>query len=395
MRRSALAVVLLAPLLLAAGSAPIVSSGATIEQALALAAAEARQAEARVTALRAGERRARGEAARIAAERRTAAAEIDLAQSHLAAADASVMQARARLALAERQLARRRAPLAALLAGLTTMGRQPPVLTLADGASMREIVRVRALVDSTMPLIARRSEALQAELGRRRRLSEEMAEARLHSAELRADLARRVERFALLERRAMARAEKLGRDAFGAQDELISGSETLLDLEDRARDTAASRAAAHVLAAMPMSPPRPVGGEGGSPKAALAYILPTSAPVVEGLGEISPAGVRSRGLRFATSAGAQIVAPAAGTILFAGPFREHDGIVVIDHGRGWTSLIIAVSPQVRRGERIASGALLGRALGEITLELRQAGVPRSAALIAGSSPMLSKGRRNR
>ena len=66
-----------------------------------------------------------------------------------------------------------------------------------------------------------------------------------------------------------------------------------------------------------------------------------------------------------------------------------DGIIVIDHGRGWTSLLIDVAPGVARGERVAAGALLGKALGDVGLELREAGQPRSPALIAGSSHLLS------
>ncbi len=44
------------------------------------------------------------------------------------------------------------------------MGRQPPFLTLADHGSVDEMVRVKALLDTTMPVIQRRSAALQAEL---------------------------------------------------------------------------------------------------------------------------------------------------------------------------------------------------------------------------------------
>ena len=111
--------------------------------------------------------------------------------------------------------------------------------------------------------------------------------------------------------------------------------------------------------------------------------------MIEGLGNVSAAGVRSRGIRFATPRGSAIRAPAAGRILFASAFREHDGIVVIDHGKGWTSLLIDVAPSVRAGDQVAAGVPLGRALGDLGLELREAGQPRSATLIAGSSPMLS------
>ena len=61
-------------------------------------------------------------------------------------ARADIRLTAARIAVAERtaRLDQRRAPLAALLAGLATMGRRPPLLALADTGSVRELVRVRA-----------------------------------------------------------------------------------------------------------------------------------------------------------------------------------------------------------------------------------------------------------
>jgi hypothetical protein len=69
-------------------------------------------------------------------------------------------------------------------------------------------------------------------------------------------------------------------------------------------------------------------------------------------------------------------------------FRDHDGIVVIEHDGGWTSLLIEMSPRVERGARVAAGDPIGRALGDLQLELRHDGQPVSAALIAGSSRLL-------
>ena len=173
------------------------------------------------------------------------------------------------------------------------------------------------------------------------------------------------------------------------------GGENLLDLQGAAQAAAEARKATRALAALPLAPTRPFVSQGPAPKSPLDYRLPVNTPVIEGLGAVDPAGVRSRGLRFATPRGAPIVVPAAGTILFAGPYREHDAIIVIDHGKGWTSLLIGVAPELRRGDRVAAGEPLGHALGDITLELRRNGLPTSAALIAGSSDKLSNRRETR
>ena len=90
-----------------------------------------------------------------------------------------------------------------------------------------------------------------------------------------------------------------------------------------------------------------------------------------------------------------MIAPADGEILFAAPFRGHDGIVIIDHPDGWTSLLLGISGQKPKGSKVRRGEFLGRALGPLGVELRRDGVPVSPALIAASSVPLSNGSDNR
>jgi septal ring factor EnvC (AmiA/AmiB activator) len=135
------------------------------------------------------------------------------------------------------------------------------------------------------------------------------------------------------------------------------------------------------------APPRP--GPANLQPPPLLYRLPVTAPVSEGVGSVSDSGIRSRGLRFETLAGDAVRAPADGTLAFAGPFRRHDGVIIIDHGRGWMTLMTGVRTDHRKGARVKAGEHLGRALGSITVELSTNGMPVSAALIAGSSQIVS------
>ena len=143
------------------------------------------------------------------------------------------------------------------------------------------------------------------------------------------------------------------------------------------------------LARLPAPPARP-GGVNSAGASPFPYVMPANAPVIEGLGAIAPNGVRSRGLILATGRGTQVLVPASGTIRFAGPFRRYDSVVIIDHGDGWMSLLLNVSSQKRDGERVTAGEPLGRALGRIGVELSRNGQHVSPAIIAGSSPALSK-----
>ena len=190
------------PLFLAAASAPVPPAAESADAALARAQAEARDAARRLASLEKEARKAGDEAARLRAEQAAAAAAIEEAEARIGESNARLRLAQDQVALAEQRLSRRRAPLAALLAGLVTMGRQPPILTLADQGSVEEIVRVKALLDATMPVIQRRSAALQAELAGRRRLAQQADAARAALAKGHDELAERQQRFAELESKA-------------------------------------------------------------------------------------------------------------------------------------------------------------------------------------------------
>lgn len=392
MRRFA---ILLLPLLLAAASTPVAPVAETADAALTRARAEAQQAARRLASLEAEASKAGNEAARLRAEQAAAAAAIEEAEARIGESDARLRLARARAALAEQRLARKRAPVAALLAGLVTMGRQPPILALADEGSVDEIVRVKALLDATMPVIQRRSAALQAELADRQRLASEADAVRADLTKGRAELAKRQQRFAELEAKASERAQQLAGKAFGAGDRVLASDEVLALTASEAAERQGARQVAARLADLGFAPARPMRGDSALPPVDFAYSLPADAPLLDGLGSVSRAGIASRGLKFATPRGAPVIAPADGKIQFAAPYRGQDGIVIIEHSGGWTSLLLGVASAKQRGSRVRRGEFLGRALGPLGVELRRDGAAVSPALIAASSVPLSNGGDNR
>ncbi len=394
MRTLAALLLLTAPALLAA-SAPVAPQRPTADAALAEAQAEARAATRRLAELEGQAAKAKSEADRLKAEQAAAAAAIEEAEARIGAADARLQLARAQAALAEQRLATRRAPLAALLAGLATMGRQPPLLTLADHGSVEELVRVKALLDATMPVIERRSAALRTELGERRQFEAAANAARADLTKGRDELAQRQQRFAELEAKAADRANRLAGEALGAGDRVLASGETLTSAgAEAARRRAALRNAGEV-AQLGLSSARPMRGDSALPPTDFAYSLPVAARLSQGLGSVSEAGIVSRGLRFDTPRGAGVIAPADGKILFAAPYRGQDGLVIIDHDNGWTSLLLGVASEKPKGTQVRRGELLGRALGPVGVELRRNGQPVSPALIAASSVPLSNGGENR
>ena len=140
---------------------------------------------------------------------------------------------------------------------------------------------------------------------------------------------------------------------------------------------------------IPRRPARSVPTRERLDRLSLISCLPRP-PVTEGLGAVNESGIRSRGLTLATGRGVRSTAPADGVVRFAGPFRDYDGVLIIDHGGGWISLIVNVSSTLHAGDKLHLGDGVGRALGPLLVELSQNGRRISPALIAGSSQSLSK-----
>jgi septal ring factor EnvC (AmiA/AmiB activator) len=107
--------------------------------------------------------------------------------------------------------------------------------------------------------------------------------------------------------------------------------------------------------------------------------LPLAGQVVAGFGTERPGLPRSRGVTLLARPAAQIVAPAAGRVVFAGAYRGYGQIVIVEHAGGWTSLVTGLaSLDVEVGDRLVNGSPLGvTGPGQplVTLELRKDGEP--------------------
>lgn len=366
-------------------------AGEPLELSAKRARAEARVAEARLARLQKAADQAKGEVERLRAQQAASAEAITAAEARISAADANARAISAQIAARRDRLRREQAPATALLGGLAVMAERPPLLAILDQGSAREFVRVRLLLDSTLPAIRARTASLRAELERGRSLQQQAEQARDDLVNSRNLLAERRREFASLEARAVKIAEQRGGEALAVGDIALARGEEAEQLAGQAQRVSSARAIAAELARLPAPPARPGAAIRGRDGAPFAYLLPTPAPVVDGLGSVAPNGVRSRGLTLATVRGAPVVVPASGTIRFSGAFRSYDSIVIIDHGGGWMSLLLNVASQRKQGEKVAAGEPLGRALGRIGVELSRNGRHVSPALIAGSFETLSKG----
>lgn len=378
---------ILAPLLAASG--PVQPQGMTLDAALREARAEQASAEAQAARLGRIADQARGEAAQLQAREAAAAQALQAAEARITAADAQLRLISATLEARRAQLQREQQPAASLLAGLAMMARRPPLFALTEQGGTDELVKVRILLDSTLPVIRRKTSALSGQLAETERLQQSALAARRELTDSRVALAQRRQAFAVLEAQALRAANTAGGQALGAGDVAIAQGEQVETLRGAEAGNRAAFALASELASTDPAPARPLAPEGAPPAPPFVYRLPVAAPVAEGLGSVNASGIRSRGLTFSTGRGALVSVPASGVVRFSGPFRNRDGVVIIDHGGGWMSLIVNVASDRKAGDRVRIGEPLGRALGPLSVELSQNGRRISPALIAGSSVSLS------
>lgn len=388
MKRLLLALIPICGTIALAASAPA-EQPIPLDQQLRQSRQEASAAEALQHRLEAAAAQAQNQADKLRLQETAAAQGIEAAQARIAAADAQAQLIGERLAEQRARLAQEQAPASSLLGGLVLMSRRPAILLLADNNSPEEMVKLRLLVEEVLPAIRARTSQLSADLNNAERLRRSAVVARADAVREQADLRVREQQFATLETRAIQLAQIRGGQALSAGDVAMAREEQSSQLQQEVGSARSAAAVASQLAAIGPAPERPGPPEASSALPPFTYRLPVAAPVTNGLGEVSDSGIRSRGITLASSRGAAVGVPASGTILFSGPFRDFDGVVIIDHGGGWKSVLINVASSLPKGSQVSLGQRLGTALGPVEIQLLHNGSPVSAALIAGSSAVLS------
>lgn len=323
------------------------------------------------------------EAAAVAARIQQSEAEIQLAQARIALVERQRAALRARMAV-------RQEPVVRLTAALQMMARRPLAFGLVRSDSLRDTIYLRAVMETMLPEVRRRTAGLRAEIQRGRKLQ---ADARLAATQLRAGeqalATRRVQLATLESRQRLASREATGVASREADRAMALAEQTrdLSALMSRLEEDGALRTTLAALPGPVLPPNRP--GEvlrvTDSPAAVpspagphLAWILPVSGRLVSGYGEKSPTGLTT-GIALAPAGGAQVIAPAAGRVAFAGPYRGYGRIVIVEHDGGWTTLVTNLGRIAATvGERVVQGSPIGTAgpgRPVLTVELRHDGAP--------------------
>jgi murein hydrolase activator len=408
---------------------------------LHLSAASPADLEAAARALRelhAEAERAREEESRWEAEAAALAEELDDVRTEATAAAAAVAAGAADVAQLERQLGMltqqesalaaalgvRREEVAGTLMALQRLARLPPAAVLVHPHPPVELAKAGILLGAAVDEIERRAYGLRQDLrdlqearmdmeSRRRTLDSAVLHLRLEKERLERLIAKRSGLQAELASRAWDAAERGRRLAGQAGDAEVLVSR--LRREEQARQALAAAIAHHPppppslrpdpdsrSQPQPRSKPelraepelkvdarrksdgargRPSGRAASEPLAA-GQASPADGRIVVSFGDAREGSVASKGITWETVSGARVVAPAAGTVAFAGPFRGYGLLLIVEHLDGYHSLLAGLERiDVAIGQKVRIGDLLGamghRGTGNLSLymELRKDGHP--------------------
>jgi septal ring factor EnvC (AmiA/AmiB activator) len=276
----------------------------------------------------------------------------------------------------EAAIANRRGEIAALAGALQRLARQPPEALALDPATPLEAARTATLVGAMVGTLERQARALKDELSALTAARQAHLQTRTALAQTLADLAQERDR---LETAVAARARAVARLADERSDtadriaRLGRESAELLGRLDPAPAIAPQNARANLRSA-PVSP--------ADLQALPGYRWPVRGRIVENWGQAQPGGQVSRGLTIEPREAAGLVAPADGTVAFAGTFRGYGQILILEHGGGYHSILAQLSridatvgQTVTAGEPVGRAGIDDRGTPVLYLELRRNGQP--------------------
>ncbi len=358
-------------------------------QALIEAQREGQVARIRAEQLERTAAEAGAAANRTAQEAAAAAARIQEAQAQIGARQADMRIIDQQREALRATLAQRQQPVVRLTAALQRLSRRPLLLTLLRPGSLQDTMHMRAMLDTMLPQVQRRTSALRGEIDRSKALRDKaQAAVALLSTEQK-ELNRRRDVLTALETRQRLALRSASGSADREAERALALAEQARDLDSLTDDLGRAGALRDQLAQLPgpvMRPANPQLSQVSSvtqpspppaQKPAPAFLMPVQGKLVAGFGAVNAGGPVSRGIALSARGGAQAVAPAPGRVAFAGPYRGYGAIVIIDHGNGWTSLVTGLAQiDVRVGEQLVAGSPLGLAgpgRPVVNLELRRDG----------------------
>ncbi len=248
------------------------------------------------------------------------------------------------IAAKRKALADERHKLSSLIIALIELGRQPPEsLLLQSGLTVDHIHRT-IYIRAILPRVREEAEALGRDLLSLREMKSRMAEQERLTAAASDNLNEQRQSLDQLMRVRQGLLQKTEAQKADIQKQLVSLSSEAKDLRQLLEKVAPKKA----LKSLPQT---------GAPS---SLKWPVSGAQVRRFGDKDNDGVRSEGIAFVALSGAPVVAPAAGRVVFAGPFKGYGPIVILQHAGGYHSFLAGFGRiDAEMGEEVDAGEPLG------------------------------------
>lgn len=256
-----------------------------------------------------------------------------------------------RLTLAQARLKARREELSQLLGGLQRLGRIPPEAILSHAKSVTELSRAATIMGNAVPAVQQALEPLRDEIETVKELRGLIDNRRIELVTLSNTLEQQDKE---LEALLNDRAERLA----STSADHAAEAERVDNLAKRAADL---QALMQELARLPDPPNATPNTAPTARTSRLRYLPPISGQITQRFGSHVDGGGRADGLIYHARAGQMVLAPADGTVRYAGPFRRYGRVVIIDHGQEYHSVLagpLALMAQV--GQPVRAGEPIGR-----------------------------------
>ncbi len=246
-----------------------------------------------------------------------------------------------------------------LVLALERLDRTPPEAILARPGAPLETAQSAMLLQSILPDIYGRAEALKKDLTRLDEILNDMekdkAEVRSTAAEL---LQRQEEIGGLLKKRKglYAKTRTDIKEQEVALREISTRADNLKDLVDRIEEReqeARTGSGSGESSRAGFARPTPI------PKSGSAQ-LPISGMIRTGYKQTDDIGAESQGLTIEGRSGALVVSPMGGVVRYAGYFKNYGQIIIVEHQKDYHSLIAGLSRiDTVVGQSVAAGEPVG------------------------------------
>ncbi|MCA1299818.1 murein hydrolase activator EnvC family protein [Stappia indica] len=270
-------------------------------------------------------------------------------------------------------LADRQDVLAEVLSALQRIGQRPPPALAVRPKDALGAVRSALLLNAVMPDLHIEAQALASDLAELRKLKLSSAAERdrlvadtgrlneeRHRVELLVASKRREQERSQAElEQEQARSEELAQKAKSLED-LISSLENEIvsarEAAEAARKAALARASGKTRDQDPFKDPGRLAPAMAFASAKGRLTAPVSGTLLRDFGADDGFGGRSQGRSIATRARAQVVSPADGWVVYAGPFRSYGEVLILNAGDGYHILLAGMDRiRVQQGQFVLAG----------------------------------------